>query len=139
MPPPNSGVKFERDVASRLHLDLVPGSGNQWHSKLDVKGRLTRWSLKFTKKDRYSLKQSDIDEMVTATQGISGDGRIPLMLIRLAEPKYDLVVICLEDFLALQETDVDIVDIPNKKSNKRKALANIPALFRKQDAEQTDS
>lgn len=131
----NSGTTFEKEISRRLGLARVPGSGNQWHSKLDLTGRLSRWSLKFTEKDRYSLKQSDIDEMDSATQSLTGDGRIPLMLLRLAEPKYDLVVMHLEDFLAMQDEGVEFMESAPGTSRKRAEAAKIPGLFRRQDEE----
>lgn len=128
----NSGTAFEREISKRLGLHLVPGSGNQWHSKLDLKGRFARWSLKFTEKASYKLSQSDWDEAVAATQSLQGDGRIPLMLIRLAKPKYDLVVIHLEDFLAMQDEGVEFVESAPGASKERAAAAKIPGLFRRE-------
>jgi len=126
------GRQFEKEAAKELGLDLVPGSGNQWHSKLDLKGRATRWSLKFTDTKSYRLDQSDIDEAYVATQGLTGDGRVPLWLVRLQTSDYDLVIMKKEDFLALQSGEVEFYEEKIRKSDIRRARAKVPFILREE-------
>jgi hypothetical protein len=129
----NPGITFEKEMAKTLGLDRVPGSGNQWHSKLDLKGRLTRWSLKFTSKDRYTITQADIDEARAATTSLSGDGRVPLWLLRLATSEYDLVVIGLPELLALADGEQFVVSQRTTGNERRKSAAKLTALERKEN------
>lgn len=130
--PQNLGRLFEKELAKELGLQIVPGSGNQWHSKLDLKGKLARWSLKYTGAKSFTITQHDVTEAVEATQGISGDGSIPVWAIRLQSPEFDLILLRKNDFLLLQEGEIRIVgdDSPPKKSDIRRARSHVPVLLR---------
>lgn len=130
------GREFEQEIAEELGLSLVPGSGNQWHSKLDLQGKEARWSLKYTDAKSYRLDQEDVDEAVEATQSLSGDGRVPLWLIRLQTEEYDLVVIRKKDFFAWKSGEINLSgDDKPKQSQVRRARARIPVLLRGEDGD----
>lgn len=133
----NSGTEFEKEMEKELGLTRVPGSGNQWYSKLDLIGKAARWSLKYTSSKSYRLTQSDVDEAVEATQSLTGDARVPLMLIRLEDEEYDLVVIRKRDFFAWQNREIDLSGIEEKikPSDIRRARSKVPALLRRQDGD----
>ncbi len=124
------GTEYEEEMAEELGLKRIVGSGSTWHSKLDLKGVLARWSLKFTSKKSFVVSQDLIDEAVYACEGPGGDGRTPIWLIRLANKKYDLVIMRKNDFLAMQTEDLIYTGKQDKKSQVKRKLASTPQLFR---------
>jgi hypothetical protein len=54
----------EEATAERLGGKRTPGSGNQWHSKNDVKSKEWLVENKTTEKERYSLKISDLRSLL---------------------------------------------------------------------------
>ncbi len=119
-------------MAEEFGLSLVPGSGNQPWWKLDLSGVKSRWSLKFTGSSSFRLTQDDITEAVEATQGISGDGSIPLWLLRIGSADFDMVVMRKQDFMLMQEGDLQLIgsDAPPRKSDERRARSRVPVLMR---------
>ena len=86
---------------------LQPGSGNQWHSKLDVKDTGFLWSLKRTTYNSFSITLDMIGEMVHAVYAPGGVGgnNVPAMCISLND-KEDIVVMRLSDFVGIIERDL---------------------------------
>ena len=127
------GRKFEEDFAEEMGLQRVPGSGNQWHSKMDVRGRGALWSLKSTKHKSFSLKHDDWLELLTATYGMDGDGRDPFMAARIyaEDDPLDLVIMTTDQFKELASGDYQYVQ-QSKVEAKRK-LASIPELLREEE------
>src|SRR5690349_18612066 len=111
-----------------MGLEQVRGSGNQWHSKLDVKGQGIRWSLKATRRSGYTISNKDLMEMVEATEAPGGDGSIPMMAIRTCAEFHpiDLVVMRKEDFAAIV-TERKTLFTEDKTQSKRRH-ASIPEL-----------
>lgn len=124
------GLEFEEEMASRLGAKRIVGSGNQWHSKLDLKGKLARLSLKFTKNKSFVVDQALIDEAVNACEGPGGDGSVPLWLFRLNNSKYDMIMLRLNDFEMMQETDVQLIQKESTKAQVKRKRASVPQLFR---------
>ena len=62
--PQDIGAEFEVEFSERHGLRKVPGSGSQWHSKLDAHGLGVRWSLKATKHGSYTIDSKDLWELV---------------------------------------------------------------------------
>ncbi len=124
------GTEYEKEMESRLGLKRIVGSGSTWHSKLDLKGLIGRWSLKFTRNKSFVVDQTLIDEAVYACEGPGGDGSVPLWLFRLNNSKYDMVMLRLNDFEMMQETDVQLIEKQDKKSQVKRKLASTPQLFR---------
>lgn len=56
-------VRQESGLAARLGGRRQPGSGNQWHSKADVKSKRFVVECKTTEKDQYILKKKDLDAL----------------------------------------------------------------------------
>lgn len=131
----DEGREFEKELADELGLSVVPGSGNQWYSQLDLIGRGVRWSLKYTREKSFRLTQEDVREAVVATQGVSGDGSIPLWAVRLGTEEYDLIIMRKNDFLLMQEGELTLIgnDEPPKKSEIRRARSRVPILLREED------
>lgn len=127
-----AGFDFEDEMAKRLGLLPIPGSGSQWYSKLDLKGRMARWSLKHTTKDRFMVTTAFVDEAVAPTQGLSGDGSVPAWLIRLdSNPEYDLVMFRLKDVDGLEDAiQVTFADKTNTKASDRRERGRVPELLR---------
>lgn len=131
----NIGRKFEDEFAAEMGLDRVPGSGNQWHSQLDVRGRGTLWSLKAT--HAASISGHDFEEALQATFGLGGDGRLPLMALRFfadSENELDLVLLRRDEFFRLAAGELEVT-VPIDKSAERRARAAIPELLREPEEE----
>ncbi len=124
------GTEFEEEMAEELDLKRIVGSGSTWHSKLDLKGKIARWSLKFTKHKSFVVDQGLIDEAVHACEGPGGDGSIPLWLFRLQEEKYDMVMLRLNDFIMLNRGEVQLLNKESTKAELKRKRASVPQLFR---------
>lgn len=128
----NIGRKFEDDFAEEMGLDRVQGSGNQWHSKLDVRGRGTLWSLKATRS--ASISGDDFREAIMATFGPGGDGRLALMALRFfaeSDQELDLVMMRKDEFFKLAAGELELT-VQVSKSQERMARAAIPELLRQE-------
>jgi hypothetical protein len=120
--------EFEHDLAAELGLRRVPGSGNQWSHTLDVSGRGTRWSLKYTEKEGYRLSKKDINEAVSATDGIGGTREVPIWAVRLAGADDDFIIMRKGDWISfLLENSFTI---PQTKAQERRARGRVPQLMR---------
>lgn len=128
----NKGIEFEEEFANEMGLTPVPGSGSQWHSKLDVSGQGARWSLKY-RDGSFRIDKAFIDEAVSATVGIGGTGEIPLWAIRLSDPKYDLVLMRKDDFKAMQAGELKVIPDKRTKTSIRTRLAEVPSLLREEN------
>lgn len=127
--PEQKGREFEDDLAKEFGLKPVPGSGNQWHSKLDLVGRIARWSLKYRAKS-FTLTRDFIDESISATEGFSGTGEIPVWAIRLGDPEYDLIILRKDDFKLWEKGELKLVDKEITRGEARRQLARVPILLR---------
>jgi len=127
----NIGRQFEEDLAKEFGIQRVPGSGNQYHSKLDVQGKGARWSLKATGKKSITLTQETLDEALEACLGLNGDGSIPVWALRIETPEYDLVVLRKEDFKAWARGDLKIINSEKGKERveERRRKASVPTLL----------
>ena len=123
----NIGRQFEEDLSKDFGLTRVPGSGNKWYNRLDLKGFGFRWSLKATGKRSASIKSDDIEEAISVC---SEDGSTPLWAYRI--DGVDLIMMLKDDFksFAVGEHEVPIETSISKGSEERKARAKIPSLFR---------
>ncbi len=127
--PTGIGKQFEKDLAKEFGLSLVPGSGNQFHSKLDLAGFTARWSLKATDKASATIKLSDIKEAIAACYNIVGDGSMPLWAYRIQDQ--DMVMMRKEDFIELQRGELKLIkEETDDKYEQRKARAHTPRLLR---------
>lgn len=125
------GTQFEIDLAKELGIKRVPGSGNQFHSKLDLHGKGARWSLKATEKASASIKVADIIEAINACYNIVGDGSIPLWAYRIQG--HDMVMMRKEDFIEYQRGELELIETKvDDKYEQRSARANTPRLLREE-------
>jgi len=123
------GKQFEKDLAEEFGLELVVGSGNQFHSKLDLQGKEARWSLKATSKSSASIKVSDIVEAIQACTNIVGDGSIPLWAYRI--DGHDMVMMRKEDFIEFQKGELQLIKQDmDDKYEQRSTRASVPRLLR---------
>lgn len=76
----------------------TPGSGNQWHSKGDVKSDQFLIECKTTSKDSYGLKAAIWSKI--ATEALLED-RTPLMDIEFIDRGVSVIVIDKSDFLQM--------------------------------------
>lgn len=121
--PQQEGRDFEADLAVAFGIDVTPGSGNQWFSKLDLKGKGVRISAKASRK-HVIVDDELIDEAIAGCD----DGRIPLWAIRV--PAGDFIMLDIEDFKSFVAGDIQLNDIPHTKRDERKVRADTPQLLR---------
>lgn len=123
----NIGTEFELDLANELGLKRVAGSGNQWSSKLDVRGKSTRWSLKATLNTGFRIGKDMLDEAVNVVGGIGGTGETPIWAVRLVD---------VEDFIIMRKSDwirfmkEEEFSIKQTGAEKRRHTASVPQLLR---------
>jgi len=122
----NIGFEFESFLADRLGLQRVPGSGNKWYNKLDVRGRGTRWSLKATGESGFRVTSNMINEALNVTDGIGGTGETPVWAVRVDEG--DFIIMLLEDWIKLVKEEG--FSIPPTKTDEKRRRANTPQLLR---------
>lgn len=123
----NIGTQFEEDLAEELGLRRVPGSGNQWHSKMDVHGRDMRWSLKATDKEGYRVNREFFEENLRATTGLGGTGETPMWALRF--PFGDFVIMRKDDFIA---TGGEFSVPASTSGQDRRNRASVPQLLREE-------
>lgn len=123
----NIGTQFELDLAKDLGLKRVAGSGNQWHNKLDVKGKGTRWSLKATEASGFRVDGAMLHEAVIATEGIGGGGETPIWAVRVDEG--DFIIMRKDDWIRFMKEDAEF-SVPQTNAEKRRARANQTQLGR---------
>lgn len=131
MPDTDHGTQFEIDFAKRNGLDRVPGSGSQWHSKMDVHGKSVRWSLKSTRFASFQVSRVLFEELAEATGGVGGTGEIPMLAVQLqARTANPPVVVCMleEDFRRLATEHLELVR--ESKAEARRRAASTPQLLR---------
>ena len=131
--PQQLGREFEDDLALEFGLDVVPGSGNQWHSKLDLQGNEARWSLKFTLQNQFPLTYNDLVEAIKACEGTGGDGAMPLWAVRFGVSDDDFIILRKDDFKRLAAGELELVNEAKPKAAQRKAKARVPRLLRNED------
>jgi hypothetical protein len=125
------GTDFEEELGEEFGIKRVPGSGNQWHSKLDLKGFAARWSLKSTKNKSISITQDTIDEAIRECYSNSGDSSIPLWAFRIGDREHDMIMLRKDDFVLLQRGELKVIqeNVKDHIAQKRKR-ANTPTLLR---------
>ena len=123
----NIGTEFELDLAKRLGLKRVPGSGNKWHNKLDIKGRGTRWSLKATGDSGFRVDSSMLSEAIVSCEGIGGSGETPVWAVRISDG--DFIIMRAEDWIRFMKDDSDF-SVPATNAEKRRARARQTQLGR---------
>ena len=101
-----------------------------WHSKLDVKDNVVRWSCKFTRHESYRLTQDDLTEIFYATTGPGGDASVPAMVIRIGSPTFDVVVLPASEFIRLMK--MGNYSIPESKADMKRTRSKIPILYRRE-------
>lgn len=126
MTPQDNGRAWERIWAEKIGGRLVPGSGNKWYSRLDVRGKRILWSNKWTGNLSYTISRGVLQELSDATVAPGGNGAIPALAIRI-ESVGDYVVIGADDFLELLKSKPIIAA---DKAENRRATAAIPQLLR---------
>jgi hypothetical protein len=131
VPDTQHGFDFEETFAREMGLDPVPGSGNQWHSKLDETGFGARWGLKSTQFKSYPVSQGEIDEVVMACEGPGGAGEMPLWAFRIGDDEHVLIGIRPVDFKRLAAGE--LVLARETKAESRRRRASIPILLRDEE------
>jgi len=125
----NIGTEFENDLAKELGLKRVPGSGNRWFAKLDIRGRGTRWSLKATGDSGFRVDEGMLMEAVNACESIGGTGEIPVWAVRTSIG--DFIIQRKEDWIRFMREET--FSVPQTKSQERRSRSKIPQLLRRDD------
>lgn len=122
----NIGTEFEMELADELGLERVAGSGSGWSSKLDVRGRNTRWSLKATSDDGFRVDIKMLREADSVCGGIGGTGETPIWAVRINPG--DFIIMRKEDWIRFMKEDS--FSVPLSKSEERRKRASVPQLLR---------
>lgn len=83
----------EKRIASTFGGRVTPGSGNQWHTKNDVRTPKFSFEAKTTTRGQYALKASELE---TGEKHALADGRDFVFVIEMHGREW--VVISREDF-----------------------------------------
>lgn len=129
--PQKSGRRWERFWASIFGTEPQVGSGNQWHSKMDVADGSITWSLKWTSNASHSISKELLREADAAIHE-NGDNSIPGIAISLDDGAEVVVALRASDFLRLIQSDQARYVTPSKGEQKRR-LASTPALLREEE------
>lgn len=129
-----AGRQFEREFAKLIGGELVPGSGSQWHAKLDVGGTSILWSLKWSSAEGVHVTPATIAEAVEAVHGPGGKGRGMVPGIAVSAAGEPFVVQRLSDYLATLSSDDPIV-LPSTKARQRRSRASKTALERREETQ----
>lgn len=129
--PNEIGREWEKQLAARLGGSVVPGSGNQWHSKLDVGSHSFLWSCKATLAQSFRLTLDDVYEAVRAVIGPGGKGGRTIPAIALKIQDEELAVLRLSDLLELLQEDVKF--IPLSKKQEKIQRGSVPSFKREID------
>jgi len=78
------GLKAEHRVAKREKGKVTPGSGNQWHSKGDVKSDARLIQVKSTVKKSYAITLKSLDEIERQAAAVD---REPAFVIEFVTPQ----------------------------------------------------
>ncbi len=117
------GRAWEQELEQRLGGRITPGSGNQWHSKLDLHGAAFVLSAKATTSDHYNVTRGDLLE---AEQAARGEDRPWIIAVKTSERQ--TVTLDLDHFLQILETKVTYVE-PDKTAALR-ARVSRPSVLR---------
>lgn len=128
--PQEKGKQFETDLASEFGLKMVPGSGNVWYDKMDLKGKGARWSLKYTSKEKFPITFEDIIENLQVCFGSGGTGEIPIWASRIQENDY--ITMRKEDFKLMQTDHIILIEQDRPQVAARKERAKMPELLREE-------
>lgn len=113
-----------------MGLEPVPGSGSQWHSKLDVHGLGARWSLKSTKFGSFPLSTDFFDELREHTQGPGGTGELPLGAIEINSGRDPEVVVVMPEWVFKLLASERLELVRESKAEARRRRASVPQLLR---------
>lgn len=128
MPDVQHGFDFERDFAARNGLELVPGSGNQWHNTQDLTGFSARWQLKSTRFKSYPLNHDELAELELACLGPGGTGELPLFAVNFEQRGTTYVVMRESDFHRITKEELKLTR--ETKVEARREKASTPQLLR---------
>lgn len=96
--------KQEQSTARRYGGLVTPGSGNQWHSKNDVKTTKESLECKTTKSLQFTLRRS---ELATAARNALLDGRRMVFQIQFEKFRERYVVLTEDDYLELRGNEAE--------------------------------
>ena len=116
------GRKYEKHIAARLGGKLVPGSGNQWHSKLDLGARKFVFSAKWTGLTSFKITKALVDEIRAPIVGPGGLGPDWTGALVIHVGGVDYAVLALDDLIGALKDDVRIV--PVTKLDEKRARAS---------------
>lgn len=118
-------MQYEAEVAEALGLSVVPGSGNQWHSRSDASGKL-RVSCKSTAKRSWSETKRQLAEAIDLAQGT---GEVPALAIEEPETGERILIMRLSDAAQILTEDAPTQRKPSRAEAVRD-LSRVPVLLR---------
>jgi len=94
----NRGRKFEKRLAGIFNGNLVPGSGNKWHSKEDVNTEHFKIQAKSTSYESIILKKQDF---VIGEKNAKNAGKMFAMALQIND--LELIVLDMDWFEFIEE------------------------------------
>lgn len=127
------GAEFETVFARKTGAKLTPGSGATWHTKMDATTGSIVWSLKRTKRESFSVNKSLFDELDRATNNVnSAYDSVPALCVSAGDLD-ELVVIKLDDFMALLSSE-KLPSFQADRKDEKYRNSRVPELLREKDA-----
>lgn len=96
--------KQERSTARRYGGRVTPGSGNQWHTKNDVRTGTESLECKTTKSAQFTLRRADL---FTASRNALLDSRRMVFQIQFEKYRERYVVLTEDDYLELRGNEAE--------------------------------
>lgn len=127
-PEQQRGLDFEQSVADSLGGKVIPGSGNQWHSKSDVSANGLLVSCKSEKTYGYSRVIRYLKQAVDDAQGT---GEIPVLALEDVDDREQVIIMRLSDFSRAFSEEVSIpANAGMSKGQEKRDMINTPLLLR---------
>ena len=130
------GLEFEDYVAKLLDGKTQPGSGNKFHSPLDVDAHGLLISCKSEQNLTWGKINKHLDETI---EKANGTGKIPVLAIERVDgetgvidflPNEQLVVMKLSHFARAFQDEISIPKNTASPGEEKRATAEIPLLLR---------
>lgn len=128
-----NGLTFERKVAKKLDLKLIPGSGNKWYSQGDVAGHGLHVSCKATAKRTWKETRNQLNEAIDMARGT---GNIPALAVEDDDGE-ELIILRLSNFAEAQAGGMTPIppSVLLTKGEAKRAKASVPLLLRNRESE----
>ena len=128
--PQQEGGRFERFWAKFFGREPIKGSGNQWHSPMDVGTIGILFNLKHWRNDKLRFGRYNVSDLLKEADEAAGLDKVGALAT--SEDGEVLVTFRGSDFLRMAQTG-DIKFLTASKGDQKRARSRIPSLLRDED------